>query len=60
MNGFAAIGAVVERALVDVHADEAVGEGGVEVAGELHGVGKGLFAMVESVLDAVAEGIGCG
>ena len=28
-DGFAAVGAVVEGALVDVHADEAVGEGGV-------------------------------
>src|ERR1039458_8425369 len=34
-HGFAAIGAVIEGALVDVHADEFVGELGVQVAGEL-------------------------
>ena len=44
-----AVFAVVERALVDVHADEAVGQRGVEVAGELHGVGERLFAVVECV-----------
>ena len=59
LDRFSAVGAVVERALVDVHSDEAVGEGGVEVTGKLHGVRQGLFAVVERVLDAVAQGI-CG
>ena len=59
-DGFAAVFAVVERALVDVHADEVVGERGVEIAGELHGVGEGFFAMIERVLDAVAQGVGGG
>src|ERR1700733_14593822 len=59
-NGVLAVFAVVEGALVDVHTDEAVGQGGVEIAGELHGVGQGLFAIVERVRDAVAQGGGGG
>ena len=59
-NGVFAVFAVVEGALVDVHADEAIGERGFEVAGELHGVGESFFAVVERVLDAVAEGVGGG
>ena len=51
---FSSIGAVVEGALVHVHADEFVGELGVEVAGELHGVGQGFFAVIEGVLNALA------
>jgi len=58
VDGLAAVGAVVEGAVVDVHADEAVGEAGVEVAGKLHGVIEGLFAVVEGVLDAVFDGLG--
>src|SRR5208337_307331 len=57
-DGLAAVGSVVEGAFVDVHADEAVGQAGVEVAGKLHGVFEGLFAVVEGVLDAVANGFG--
>jgi hypothetical protein len=59
VDGFAAVGTVVERALVDVHADEPVGEGRIEVPGELHGIGEGLFTIVQSVLDAIAECVGC-
>jgi hypothetical protein len=57
-DGLAAVGAVVEGAVVHIHADEAVGQAGVEVAGKLHGVFEGLFAVVEGVLDAVAHGLG--
>src|ERR1035437_1062585 len=57
-DGLAAVGAVVEGAVVDVHADEAVGQPGVEVAGKLHGVFQGLLTVVEGVLDAVADGLG--
>src|SRR5580698_276225 len=57
-DGFAAVRTVVEGALIDIHAHETVGEGGVEVASELHGVGEGLFAVIEGVLDAVAESVG--
>ena len=55
-----AVFAVVQRALVHVHADEAVCQLRVEVARELHGVGQRLFAMIQSVLDAVAERLGHG
>ena len=57
-DGLSAVGAVVEGALVDVHADKAVGQAGVEVAGKLHGVFEGLFAVIEGVLDAVVDGLG--
>ena len=57
-DGFAAVFAVVQCALVDVHADEAVGQSRVEIASELHGVVEGGFAVIEGVLDRVAEGVG--
>ena len=37
-DGFAAVFAVVQGALVDVHADKLIGQRGIEIAGELHGV----------------------
>jgi hypothetical protein len=58
VDSFAAIRAVVESAVVDVHADESVGESGIEVAGKLHGVSEGLFAVIKGVLDAVAQRVG--
>jgi hypothetical protein len=58
LDGNPAVVAVVDGALVDVHADEAIGERGVQVAGELHGVLERCFAVVERVLDAVAQGVG--
>ena len=57
-DGLAAVGTVVEGAVVDIHADEAVGQARVQVAGKLHGVVEGLLAVVEGVLDAVADGFG--
>ena len=57
-DGFAAVFTVVQGAVVDVHADELVGERGVEVASKLHGVGERLVAVVEGVLDAVAQCVG--
>jgi len=57
-DGFAAVVAVVDGAVVDVHADEAVGHRGVEIAGELHSILESLFAVIEGMLDAVAQGIG--
>src|ERR1700747_2149745 len=45
LNCFTPVRSVVERALVDVHSDEAVGKRGIEVAGKLHGIGEGLFAV---------------
>ena len=57
-DGLAAVGAVVEGALVYVHAYETVGKVGVEVAGELHGVFEGFFAVIEGMLNAVVDGLG--
>ena len=54
-DGFAAILAVIERALVDVHADELVGHLRIEIAGKLHGVLQRFLAIVQSVLNAVAQ-----
>ena len=57
-HGFASIRAIVQGALVDVHADKLVGELGIDIARELHGVGQGFVAMVERVLNAVPQGPG--
>jgi len=57
-DGGAAVGPVVQGALVHVHADEAAGKTDVEVAGKLHGIFEGLLAVVQGVLDAVAQGLG--
>ena len=54
-HGFAAIGSIVEGALVYVHADEPVGQLGVEIAGELHGVGQRFVAMIEGILNALFD-----
>src|SRR5215831_14172032 len=50
--------AVVARELVDVHADEAVGELGVEAAAELERVLHRLLAVVEPGLDRLAQDVG--
>src|SRR3954464_8079356 len=47
---------VVQRAFVHVHPDELIGQLRIDVARELHGVGQGLFTMVERVLNAVTQG----
>ena len=60
MDGDFAVISEVEGALVDVHSDEAIGHVGVEIAGELHGVGERFVAVIEGVLDAVAECVGGG
>src|SRR5665213_4384467 len=54
-NGIAAVLTVVECALVYIHADETAGEGRVKIARKLHGILKGLLAMIERVLNAVAQ-----
>src|SRR3974377_268678 len=59
-DGLAAVLAVVEGALVDVHSDELVGLLYIQIAGELHGILQRFFAVVESVLDAVAERVAAG
>ena len=57
-NGFAAVRAIVQRALIHVHAYEAAGQAGVEIARKLHGVFECLFAVVQGVLNAVAQRFG--
>src|SRR5215469_12420904 len=59
-DGCAAIFSVVERAFVDVHANKFVGLLHVEVAGELHGVLKGFFAILESIADAIPQRVAAG
>ena len=54
----AAAGAVVEGPVVDVHADEFIGEVAVEIAAELEGVFDGRLAMIEAVLDGGSEDVG--
>src|SRR6202451_2066737 len=54
-HGFAAIGAVVQCALIDVHADKLVRRLRIQIAGKLHGVRQSSFAMVKPVLNAVTQ-----
>src|SRR3954462_12192612 len=49
----AAVFAIVERAPVHVHANEAVGELMVEIARELHSILERLLAMIQRVLNAL-------
>src|SRR6266567_4918174 len=56
-DAFPAVIAVVEGTLVDVHADEFVGKLRVEIAGELHGIGQRFFAMIDGVLNTVAQSL---
>src|SRR4051812_29466917 len=55
LDGAAAVFAVIERALVHVHADELVSQLRLEVACELHGVLQSLRTMIERVLNARAQ-----
>src|SRR5581483_661733 len=55
--GFSTILAVIQSALVDVHPDKLIGSWRVEIAGKLHRVSECLFAMVQCILDAVAQGV---
>src|SRR5580765_5414669 len=57
-DGFAAVGSVVEGAFVHVHADECIGGLRVEIAGELHGISQRFFAVIEAILNALAESSG--
>src|SRR6266436_653947 len=53
-----ALFAVAERPIVDVHAHELVGEVGVHLAGELHGVVQSLFPVFQTVRNAVTNCLG--
>lgn len=57
-DAFATGVAVVERPVVDVHTDEAVGEIAAHVACVLEGVLDGFGAVIEAVLDASGEDAG--
>ena len=57
-DAFAAAFAVVEGPVVDIHADEFVGEVEAHVAGELKGVLDGFGAVVEAELDAGGQEVG--
>ena len=59
-NGLFPVFAVIERALVHVHAHEAVCQLRVKIAGKLHGILESRFAMIQRVLDAVAQRLGNG
>jgi len=54
-DGLATLLAIVQRALVHIHADEAAGELTVKITGKLHGVFEGFVAMIERVLNAFLE-----
>ena len=57
-DGLPAVGAVVQGALVHIHAHKAAGHSGVKIAGKLHGIFERLFAVVERMPDAVAQSLG--
>src|SRR6266853_6244221 len=54
-NRLAAFRAVVEGALVYIHPDKFVGELSIKIASKLHGIAYRFLAMIESVLDTVAQ-----
>ena len=56
LDGLFSFFAVAERPFVDVHSDELIGKLGFHIASKLHGVLQCVFAMVETVLDTVANG----
>lgn len=57
-NALAAAFPVIEGPVVDVHADEFVGEVAAHVAGVLEGVLHGFGPMIEAVLDAAGQEVG--
>ncbi len=57
-DGFPAPLAVIERPVVDIHADEFVGEVAAHVAGVLQRVLHGFGAMIQAELDARGERVG--
>src|ERR1700677_3210062 len=59
-NSFFAVVAVVERALIYVHADEAVGHLWIKIPRELHRILESGFTVIERVLDAVPQCLGNG
>src|SRR5437763_16559452 len=56
--GLPALFAVPERPFVYIHPDKLVGQFGIHLAGDLHGVVQGCRAMFEAVATAGADGRG--
>src|SRR5271168_1801279 len=54
-HGLAPVWTIIQRPLVHIHPNEPVGGLRIEIAGELHGIGQSLFAMFQSILNAVAQ-----
>src|ERR1700720_2082646 len=54
LHRFPAVLAIVEGALVNVHADKFIRELSIEIAGELHSIAERFFAMIDGVLDTLA------
>src|ERR1700686_3780008 len=52
---FAAVVSVIQSTFIDVHTDKLIGKLGIEIAGKLHRVAERLFAMINGVLDALAQ-----
>ena len=57
-DGFASFVAVIERPMVDIHADEFIGEVAAHVAGILQCVLHGFGTMIEAELDAGRKRVG--
>src|SRR5262249_28461612 len=54
-DGFPAPLSVIERPMVDIHADEFIGEVAAHVAGVLERVLNGFFPVIKAVANAVGE-----
>jgi hypothetical protein len=54
----AAVIPVVQGAIIYVHADEFIGELGIEVARKLHRISERFLAMINGVLDTLAQRLG--
>jgi len=57
-NGGASLLAVVQRPMIDIHADELISQVSSHVPGVLQGVGHGLGPVVKAELDAVGQNPG--
>jgi hypothetical protein len=55
LNGGPAFLAIIQRPMIDIHADELIGQLPAHVAGILQGVGHSLRPVVETELDAIGQ-----
>src|SRR5208282_3073276 len=49
---------VVEGSLVNIHTDKFIGELGIKIAGKLHSVAERFFAMINGILNTLAQRLG--